>query len=478
MSWIRTNFWPWIALTLVAGLARASAWWVIDPAPQARASAHHEHAFIAASLARGNGFRFNFYGANEEGEPTSQQAPFVPTLLAACYRVGGIESPTAFRLMLGLQVVASIATALVLAATANDLFGASTHFASSASQADSRESGRAASRSNATVSTDADRSCLAGGAVGMLAALYPPMVISSLHVQALAWNLLWLSLLLWGTARRLRTKPFGSAIVALAGILGVLTDPILGGVVVALWVGLIIDPRGLRHREAVLLVGAIALGVSPWIIRNYLVHRRFVPIKNSLPYVFWQGNNPQSMGTDKLLVRAEDAEVVGGWSGINDLHRAVRSARQRAVSVDSTLPPETILRLRSLPREIDRMDLFSELSCNELRQRPWSYPGHCLQRLGHWLWFDPTNPRSLAWPYRASYLSILALALLSLGPIVRTLGRSWPLLASAGALTLTHVLVITSARFRIPFEMLLLFPAALTLDRLFKTFVSRQRTKP
>jgi hypothetical protein len=75
-----------------------------------RAPVSYEHGRIAENLLAGRGFSIEFLGA--EG-PTSQQAPFYPLLLAAVYRLLGVETPGAILAVQLLQCMAG--TALVLA---------------------------------------------------------------------------------------------------------------------------------------------------------------------------------------------------------------------------------------------------------------------------------------------------------------------------------------------------------------------------
>ena len=47
-----------------------------------------------------------------------------------------------------------------------------------------------------------------------------------------------------------------------------------------------------------LIMIIIAIGIiTPWTIRNYIVHDRLIFIKSSFGYEFWIGNNPHATGT-------------------------------------------------------------------------------------------------------------------------------------------------------------------------------------
>jgi len=108
----------------------------------------------------------------------------------------------------------------------------------------------------------------------------------------------------------------------------------------------------------------------------------------------------------------------------------------------------------------------------DLSENPRNYLRMCGVRLGQMLWFDPTNPRAYVLSYRLSYLTLLVLATVGVG-LSMTLRRPsyWqmPLLAGLGILVF-HVLTITSARFRLPIEALLLLPAGLVFAVLAERF--------
>jgi hypothetical protein len=410
-------------------------------------TAHHEHACIARSLAEGNGFRFNFYGDIRAPSLTSHQAPLVPGLLAASYRLLGIETSAAFAAMLTLECVVSALTVVLIAWTAGGTMDSADDVA--------------------RIRTFA----------GLIAMLYPPLIVAALHVQALAFNLFWLSLLIAGAQairRSLATR--GVWWMMIGGVGGILTDPILAAPLVALLAFLCLERRGRdprsydlrsltnrRRRIAVIAIG-VAVGIAPWLYRNILVHGRFIFIKDSFWYVFWQGNNNRSQGTDKLLVADDDAvEIRTTWSPTRASEQ-VAAARRRAISIDSTLSPSFIAELQQLPTEIERMDRFRALAMQEILSRPGLYLRQCLRRARLWIGFDATNPRSFSIHYWLSYLALVV----AVAPGIWLGRRRWfsgaPIVVAALALSAVHVFVITSARFRIPLEMLMAFPAAVALD--------------
>lgn len=417
----------WFAIALVVRLA-AIGW--LGAAAHGTRTAHHEHASIARSLAEGNGFRFNFFGRLDEFPvKTSQQAPLVPGLLAASYLLLGIESEAAFTALLAVEATLGALAVLCLASWAAERGGRRL-----------------------------------GIGTALAGAFYPPLLASSLHVQAVAFNLAWVAILLWAaddTGSRLRQGIFG-----LAGVAALLTDPILAAVIgplllhrmVRQWKSMPAADAGERlkslRRSVALPVATMVVGLLPWTVRNYLVHGRLILVKDSFCYVFWQGNNVLSVGTDKLPVLAEDAGRLGDMQTFSASQQAATAARDRSESVNGCLSPEFIAALQAMPTERERMDAFRPLAIDAVIGHPIRYLTRCGQRAIAWFWFDPTNPRSFLLAYRVSYWSLLLLAVLGWQRLPA--GRWSPLVVSLVGLSTVHLLVITSARFRLPAELLLL----------------------
>lgn len=434
----------------VSACLRWTAVLVLQAHHHAVDTSHHEHRSIAMNLATGEGFRFNFFGLLEEPVLTSQQAPLVPGLLALSYLVFGVETRASFCFVLAIQVLASSITVAILSRLAHRLTG----------------------------------SLAVGGWTAFLAAVYPPLVVSPLHIQALVWNLFWLAWILLSVVQiRQGDVRLGAAGFVLASLGGLHTDPILAAPIGLSW--LLICADALRQRTwsqlrtPVLIAAGLAAGITPWTIRNYVVHGKLVLIKDSLPYVFWQGNNPHSQGTDKLLVYKGDAQLLQQRWLPWEANREAFAVRQKAMSVDSHLESDFIAALQSLPTERQRMELFRQRIRSEFS---WANYGRlCLLRLKYLLWFDATNPRSFLWHYRMGYLLLAALALpVMIRGLLRwrqtIAGPCLPLLLAAFGLSLVHVLIITSARFRIPFEMLLVLPAATATYQIALILQSAART--
>lgn len=419
---------------LIALALRLAAFWLLESGRHALESAHHEHASIARSLARGEGFRFNFFGALERPCLTSIEAPLVPGLLALAYRVFGVETLAAGRALVLAQILVSALTAAGIWVLARQL---------------------TASKWGAW-------------GAGLLAALYPPLIVSPLHIQALVWNLAWLVLLLLAAAwTRDGHARLGAIAFIVGGVGGLYTDPILAAVALPL----LVFQRGASETllsaglRPVALALAVGVGIAPWLARNHAVHGRWVFVKDSFWFVLWQGNHSASVGTDKLPPAPEDAARLAAAVDPRAAQDAAISARRNAVGVNEILGPSFLAELRALPTEIERMDRFRDLALDATVGDPRGYLRQCARRLTYWIGFDPTNPRSYLWHYRAAYIALAALGLAGFSWRSVAMERWLPIWVALAGLTIVHVLVITSARFRIPAELLLVVPAGLTLGR-------------
>ncbi len=389
----------------------------------------YEHHVIATSLVMGLGFSFPFYGPLGL---TSQQAPLVPILLAACYSVFGTGHPLA---LLAFQVIASIASLATVYAV-------------------SEIAGR----------IGGDRPRLLAG---LGCAVYPAFVISVTHVQAVSFTTAWLALMVLTGFRAVEDpRPSRLILLAIWAGLGVLTDPV-STIPAALTIGYLAFVWGrvagwrAVARDISLTAGIVMLIVAPWTMRNWMVHRRLILIKDSFWYVLWQGNGPDASGTDKLILSPQKVEQEPSGMDLVGRYRKLLRDRRQSVSVDSTLPADFRARLAQMPTEIERMDAFGVLIRDFIQENPRHYIRMCLRRLRYFIAFDPTNPKSSHPLYRFSYLGVGALGLV--GALLTGRQRRHLALVYGAMLgvALPSIFIITSARFRLPAEAFLLILAAL-----------------
>jgi hypothetical protein len=101
--------------------------------------------------------------------------------------------------------------------------------------------------------------------------------------------------LVWATLRLAESAKLASWIAyALLWALALLTNPSLG-IGLPFLLAWLIFRRGVRNQQtwksAAIAVAVATLSCLPWTVRNYHHFHRFVPIRSSLPFELWIGNN-------------------------------------------------------------------------------------------------------------------------------------------------------------------------------------------
>ncbi len=443
----------------------------------------YEHGEIARNLVLGRGFSVAWFGV--EG-PTSTQAPVYPLLLALWYWLLGIESPLALLAMQLMQALLGALSAPLSALLATELLcGPARELESGCG---SRAGGDPLLRHGVGRGPNAERagehSQLCFGLLPWLAglgvAIYPTLIYAVTQIQV-AWLAALLTVLtLWLAACALRRQRLALAgLCGLSGGLLILTDPILALVVfvaiafIAFWSVPSIAPERndacgpAMHRPRRLLMAGIAsaiclLPLCPWLVRNWLVHGQFVPVKSTFGYAFWQGNHPRSWGTDKIPLTAPAARsdrLRAGW-----LHSLEQTLwRQRLIDTtyidDVVLSAQRRLELARLS-EPQRSKLLLREAIGYVRQAPARYAGLCLRRLAYFLWYDPTNPKARLPLFKLVHGSLTLLSLVGLWLSRRLWRRLWPTYLAFALVTLFHTFTIFSLRFHIPLEPIAILWAA------------------
>jgi 4-amino-4-deoxy-L-arabinose transferase-like glycosyltransferase len=222
-----------------------------------------ELANVARSLVSGQGFSSPF------GKPTGATAwvaPVYPFLLAAIYKIFGVLSPAAGRVVIGFQVLVSALTCLPIVRLGEAL-------------------------GNRRVGI------WAGWAWACFPyfALVPVVFIWDTTLSAFL-----LVCLLLATARLRPARTGDWALVGAFWAFAALTNPALLAILpVCLgWLWWRMPGRNLTpvlSRTAVLLL-VLALGIAPWTWRNWKAFHTFVPLRSSFGEVLWLGNHPGGRG--------------------------------------------------------------------------------------------------------------------------------------------------------------------------------------
>lgn len=414
--------WFWLLVALAVG-SRVAA--VVALRSHEVPNSTYEHGAIAANLLAGRGFSVRFLGA--EG-PTSQQAPVYPALVAGAYAVGGVGTPLALLVLeLGQAALGGLLVAGVVMLAREVAPGRRWVWL----------------------------------AAGLVSAVHPTLVYASTHVQVAlpaAVLLVWTLAVAYGLGRTGGTGPAFATGLLLA--LLVLTDPILALAVVGVVLAVVQGRGGVRRAVRPLaVVGLTAVvGCVPWVWRNYQVHGELVFVKSSFGYAFWQGNCAVSQGTDKVVRPSVERALADSGGGFDPrrLNATLWKARHVAGYIDDVALTADDYRRMSVMSEPDRSRWLFARALADLRAEPGRYPRLCLRRLGYFLFFDETNPKTRTLLYRVPHLGLTVAA--AVGLLVGGRGmrrRLGPTLATAALIAAFHVLTIVSARFHVPLEPLM-----------------------
>ncbi len=204
-------------------------------------------------------------GMLADGLPTAEYTPLYPLFIAGVYAIAGV-SPWA---VLAAQTVVGALACPIIAAAAGELSGAR----------------GGAGRKCATIA-------------GLLYALYPPFIKAEHLVMTESLYVFWVIVCLWVLVRLNRRFSWGGmALLGLAGALGSLTKPSLAIFPVVCGAALVVRdwartkdfwrPAG----KGLVMALVFAAVLSPWVVRNYGIFGRFVPLGTEGGAVFYDGVN-------------------------------------------------------------------------------------------------------------------------------------------------------------------------------------------
>lgn len=230
---------------------------------------------------------------------------------------------------------------------------------------------------------------LAGLLAAAIVAFYPYYVMHDTALQDTAMVTFVLALSVWLLLRASqdrRASDWFIAGVALGALLLVRAG--MAPTVMAVLIWAIIWGGRLRH--ALILLAAIAVTVSPWLIYTYRVTGSAVLTTDS-GYLLWTGNNA---GVFK--------------------HYPVRSIDLSAHDALASLPPQDSAELRSILRDrVAASDWYRGRALAFMREDPWrtvQYAARKLTAAFSWT-FNPQRGALAQWIYAASYVPVAILGI-------------------------------------------------------------------
>lgn len=275
------------------------------------------------------------------------------------------------------------------------------------------------------------------GLVAMaLAAIHP--VLTFLPATQFSENLLVLVLVLAFAAAFAAWRERSLARWAVAGVcfgLAVLVRPNAVLLLPGLAFGFALAMRRERRRwlgAALTCAAALALTVSPWIVRNHAVHHRWYFVATGGGRQFWFGNNERASGASASLT-LPDSTMRDAMSALPD-----DAARERY------LYAEGLRFVRTHPGRATQLYLIKLGNLFALFPETYSRTAFL-------------NPASRAAQGLAS-LVIFVGALLALGRLKRT-PAMWPMVGAVITFALANAVFFTVMRYRLAFEPCLLWMA-------------------
>jgi len=387
-----TTFWLGAILLLALTVRLAYLILVVGPDSFPTNIDSIQHHFIAQSVVEGNGY--SMYG-----HPTAYRAPFLTYFMFISYEIFGLKFTP---VRLGM-ILLSLVLIWAIFYLAKQIF-------------------------NEKV----------GLWAALMATVYPHLIFYNSRIFTETPFALFILLATIFFIRFVR-KPQTSSLVltALFTALAILTRPV-GFVLLGFFVIYLLFRQPVRHRisRISVLIVLIILFISPWIIRNYQVFHRFVPVTTQGALVLWVGNNHYVAHHPYL-------------KGMSCLYQHLPGARKLIT-----------------PNEIDRAHYSARFFVEFLREYPQDIPLLLWNKtVRFWeMSFLTGSPRR--WMYEYSYLVILILAIAG---IILTFKTKHPDTIFLWMILLTNfipaLIFWAGARIRLPAEPALVIFGATIIER-------------
>jgi 4-amino-4-deoxy-L-arabinose transferase-like glycosyltransferase len=228
----------------------------------------YEMGQIAASLATGEGFSWPDWSSYPKG-PTAWMPPIYPLLIAAAFKTFGVYSDQAAIFLLVVQTTFSVLTCFLLYLVGKRIFNAQT-----------------------------------GLCAALLFAVYPPSIHFAVRqiwsTSLFAFCLLFVICIILHLSDYPRVK--SGAYLGILLAFTALVDPIIIGVYPFAFGWLYLKAEVNRRIATKMITTAIVVffvGLSPWLVRNYVVFGRFVFIKSNFGNELYLGNREGATGSYK-----------------------------------------------------------------------------------------------------------------------------------------------------------------------------------
>ncbi len=376
----------------------------------------YEYGEIARNLVAGNGFSRSL-DTGGRLYLTSSHAPLYPYFLSLFYRIG--NHPIIFFVIQVLQAVLATITILFVMKTAEVVYN-----------------------------HDVAR------ITGWLLGFYPPFIYHCTKLAPTIMFLFFLSITLYLILKGVDKRPFPLLGTGVCLGLTILTDPVAFVLYPAIFIWFLL--RRIESSKFLLLLTISILTILPWTVRNYMVHKRIVPVTTQFAVNFWIGNNPNATGTDFYQVKSADDYIL----------------------MTHSLPLNIQDSLKNLS-EIERADFYLSRAIGFIRNSPGQFFRLLIKKFYYYWWFIPSNeylPTDRE-RYRTfliiSYVPILFLGLFGIALALQfSIKNLIPVLVIIFISLLYIIAHVGPLRYRMPVELYLILYSAVSLNFCYERIVS------
>ncbi|HID86199.1 MAG TPA: hypothetical protein EYP55_02345 [Anaerolineae bacterium] len=339
-----------------------------------------ESGQTAAKLVAGKGYTFDFYGYRVTA-PLRSFMPPLYTLVLATFLY--FSTNPALTLKVFQAIISSLAS-IVIYFIAAKLFSTRTGFLSS-----------------------------------LATAVYPIFIVLATQPVATILTIFLLSLLILSLLRLLQPSSWANwASVGLLLGLNALNRPLILGFFAGILLWLWLNRRGLSgpwYKIGLVMMLFALLAIAPWMVRNYIIHREFVPISTNGGFTFWNGNNPFTTGSGFDVYVEKLRAYTQGQAPPEEA-----SSQKIAIIEPYPLPRELEAEVHTLSEvELDRRLYLAGLRF--IRDNPRQWLGLVKAKTISFWWFRPNigtyrDFYKSAWimPYKVVYTALLSLFALGL----------------------------------------------------------------
>ncbi len=291
----------------------------------------YEYGEIARNIVKGNGFG-HYTETTGEFYQTSSHAPLYPYFLSLFYHFG--QTPLTFLIIQIFQAILSVLTIIFVCGVTEIVYNKST----------------------ARISQ-------------WLFGIYPPMIYYCAKLVPTTILLFLLSLTIFLILKAAeRNSPFS----ILAGIclgFSILCDPIALMLYPAIIIWRIITKKIKTHSLILIFLSSI-LVITPWTVRNYVIHKNLVPITTQFGINFWIGNNPNATGTD--------------------FYKIIDYEKGEYILMPHSLPKSVQDSLNSLS-EIERTKFYLKKGFEFIKNNPAQFMKLLIKKFYYYWWFTPSS---------------------------------------------------------------------------------------